>query len=117
MNTLPKKKKSAIAGQIDLEERAINLKAFFESGFEQKEWINVTELPLPAKLKYLGMENFSARFGDTMRYSFETSDGQEARLLCKGQTFFNGIEKFVSIGTIIELYKTEKGYWQFQFPE
>jgi hypothetical protein len=91
----------------------VNIGNFFEKGFESKEWKNVNDYDLPVSLKFIKSDLYSGRFGDTTRYFFEDKDGIEVRLLCKGNTFKEAIEKFVAIGDILELWKSEKGYWIF----
>lgn len=104
---------------MDEEKRMVNLQAFFEEGFEQKEWLNVTGFNLPCILKYMGNDEFEAKFGSTYRYYFQTSTGQEARLLCKAVTFHKAISHETlgpAIGNLIVIFKNEKGYWQFRYP-
>ncbi len=113
----PKKTKtdSAEMARIKLEEKTLQLAAFFETGFESKEWLNVSDMSLPAILKYMGYDVFKGKYGETIRYKFETNSGEEARLLCKGATFKNAIDKYVVIGTVLEVFKSDKNYWFFTF--
>lgn len=93
--------------------KKINVKGFFEEGFESKDWINATSLPLPATLKYMSHDIFAGRYGDTNRFIFQNKDGEEVRLLCKGNTFLKAVEKFLAVGQKVEIRKNEKGYWMF----
>lgn len=95
----------------DKKKRKIELANYFEKGFEQKDWVNVGDLKLPVQLKILGVDEYESRFGKTYRYTFETSTGQEARLLCKGNTFHKVMDEIVPRGATIEINKNEKGYW------
>lgn len=111
----PKKKDTPELARIKLEEKTLQLAAFFEQGFEAKDWLNVSEMDLPATLKYMGYDIFKGKYGETIRYKFETKDGEEARLLCKGATFQKAIDDYVVIGAILEVFKSDKNYWFFTF--
>ena len=109
--------------KTDKKKQEIDVGSFFEKGFEAKEFKNVGDLTLtgripvyiilPIVLKYMDHDIFTGKYGETYRYSFQDKDGEELRLLCKGETFKKAIEEYVNVGDKIRLFKTDKNYWQF----
>ena len=92
----------------------VNILGLFKKGFQSEDWINATSLDLPARLKYKSFDEYEGKFGHTNRYYFEDSEGRDIRLLCKGKTFNDLIKKYVPIGSQIDLFKGDQGYWVFE---
>ena len=97
------------------EQTKVNLRGFFEKGFAQGDnWKPIHELNLPAKVKFRGHEkDIPTKYGTTNRYIFEDGEGQNYSMLCQGKIFLAAIEEYVPSGTVVNLYKNDKGYWQF----
>jgi hypothetical protein len=103
----------------ELEDVRVNLKGFFTKGFDSSEdYRDIKELNLPVKVKYMGhTADIETKFGPTNRFIYEDPEGEKYSHLCKGATFLKAIEQFVPVGTVILLFKNEKGYWEFDFPD
>ena len=95
-------------------EQKINLSGLFEKGFEAKEFKNV----IPGNCyKYLSHDKVELKYGETNRIYLENRNGDEVRLLVKGNTFVKLLEEHISVGQVIRILKNPKGYWVFDFCE
>ena len=114
--------------QADLEynsKRRVNLKGLFQKGWEpdRPDWTDVRKLPLPATLKYIGVEqNFydHPQYGLSHRYLFANSDGQKFSLLNGAKTFADIVDEHVPLNSIVVLDReprTKKGVWFLDWPE